>query len=58
LTRDDETSLHRAVSADNEQFMSGSNVYRRNQPGELGNSMESLSLDESWPDSERSSITE
>ena len=45
-------------TADNNKFLSGSNVYRRGQTGELGCSLESLSLDESWPDSEQTSVTE
>jgi len=58
VTGDDETSFHRAADDDNDQFMNGSNVYRRDRPGELGYSVESLSLDESWPDSERSTTVE
>jgi len=40
------------------KFLRGSNVYIRGRPGELGCSVESSSLDESWPDSERTSTVE
>ena len=53
----DEALSDTAVDNDN-KFLSVSNVYRSGRPGELGCSVESLSLDESWPDSERSSTTE
>jgi len=45
-------------TADDDKFLSGSNVYRHGKPGELGYSVESLSLDESWPDSEQTSTVE
>ena len=45
-------------SAEDEEFLSSSHVVRRGRPGELGCSVESSSLDESWPDSERSSTVE
>jgi len=45
-------------TSEDRKFLSGSNVYRRGQPGELGCSVESLSLCESWPDSERPSTVE
>jgi len=44
--------------AEENKFLSGSNVYRHSQLGDLGCSMESSSLDESWPDSERNSTLE
>jgi len=52
---DDETSFH---TTDDKKFVSGSNVYRHGRPGELDFSVESLNLDESWPDSERPSTVE
>jgi len=52
----DDEPLH--DTADESMFLSGSNVYLRGRPGELGGSMESSSLDESWPDSERNSTVE
>jgi len=40
------------------KFCSSSNVYLRGRPGALGDSVESSTLDESWPDSERPSTVE
>jgi len=54
MTNDGE--LHN--TAEENGFLSGSNVYRHSRPGELGCSAESSSLDESWPDSERNSTIE
>ena len=52
---DDKELVH---TSDDVRFLSGSNVYRHGRPGELGCSVESLSLDESWPDSEQASTIE
>ena len=45
-------------TSEDRKFLSGSNVYRRGQAGELRCSVESLSFNESWPDSERPSTVE
>jgi len=45
-------------TVEDNRFLSGSNVYRHSRPGELDYSVESSSLDESWPDSERNSTLE
>jgi len=52
---DDKSSYDRS---EENRFLTSSNVYRHSRPGELGCSMESSSLDESWPDSERNSTLE